>query len=489
MLRIPLLRQGRPYHSLSTVPLADVRTGEPVAEVSQANAGLIARDLAGAAEARRELEALTIGRLIEICRRAAQAFLYDDLPVGDAAQSPADYLRQLAATTGIPEALGRKNAGKIHYMLSEMETVLAGLTRGLDLGVLEAGWGFEGDRCVSYRRETEALGAVLPSNSPGVHSLWIPAAVLKVPLALRPGSQEPWTPYRIAQAWIAAGGPPEAFSFYPSDYDGAAEILLRAGRSMLFGDASTVAPWRGDPRVQIHGPGWSKVIFGADLASEWREHLDLLAESVAANGGRSCINASGVWTPAHGRALAEGLAERLTSIEARPLDDPEAALAAFPSRQAAERLSAHIDAQLRIDGAEDLTAGLRDNGRVAAAGGCWFLLPTVIYCSDPDHPLARAEYLFPFVTVVEVPQDELLRRIGETLVATLLSDDPALRRLALAAHNVERLNLGPIATNRVAWDQPHEGNLFEHLFRQRALQGPGPRQPAADGLESPAGSG
>jgi acyl-CoA reductase-like NAD-dependent aldehyde dehydrogenase len=126
---------------------------------------------------------------------------------------------------------------------------------------------------------------------------------------------------------------------------------------------------------------------------------------------------------------------------------------------------------------------------VAEAGGCSFLLPTVIYCSDPDHPLARAEYLFPFVSVVEVPQAELISRVGETLVATLLSDDPSLRRQALTAHNVERLNLGPIATNRVAWDQPHEGNLFEHLFRQRALQGPGPRPPAAEGLDAPAGSG
>ena len=26
-------------------------------------------------------------------------------------------------------------------------------------------------------------------------------------------------------------------------------------------------------------------------------------------------------------------------------------------------------------------------------------------------------------------------------------------------------------TSRVDWDQPHEGNLFEHLYRQRALQG------------------
>ena len=38
---------------------------------------------------------------------------------------------------------------------------------------------------------------------------------------------------------------------------------------------------------------------------------------------------------------------------------------------------------------------------------------------------------------------------------------------------IERLNLGPIPTSRVSWDQPHEGNLFEHLFKQRAFQAAG----------------
>jgi hypothetical protein len=104
--------------------------------------------------------------------------------------------------------------------------------------------------------------------------------------------------------------------------------------------------------------------------------------------------------------------------------------------------------------------------------GCAFMLPTVIYCEDPDHPLAAAEFLFPFVTVVEVPADRLVRSMGSTLVATALTELPELQHELMTAPNVERLNLGPVATCAVAWDQPHEGNLFEHLYQQRALQAP-----------------
>ena len=33
------------------------------------------------------------------------------------------------------------------------------------------------------------------------------------------------------------------------------------------------------------------------------------------------------------------------------------------------------------------------------------------------------------------------------------------------------LLIGALPTWQVSWDQPHEGNLFEHLYARRALQG------------------
>jgi acyl-CoA reductase-like NAD-dependent aldehyde dehydrogenase len=238
---------------------------------------------------------------------------------------------------------------------------------------------------------------------------------------------------------------------------------------MFFGDAATVKAWEGQGRVQLHGPGWSKVLFGADAAPGWSDHLELLTESVAANGGRSCINASGVWAPSHGREIAEAMAERLAAVEARPLDDPEARLAAFPDPEVARRISEMIDQQLESPGAEDLTARYRD-GRVAEAGGCTFLLPTVVYCEDPEHPLAAAEFIFPFVSVVETPARDLLSRIGPTLIGTVISEDEGFLSEALACRSIDRLNLGAIPTYHIAWDQPHEGNLFDHLYQQRAFQ-------------------
>jgi len=476
---LPLFRGGKPYRSLQVETLKDVRTGEPLAEVSQATPGMISRDMLTVGDRQRVLEAIPTAELLEICERAGKLFVDADLPLGEPLQSPTDYARQLSSTTGMPQSLVLSNMDKITKVLVNMEAMLGGLTRGLDLSVLDRGWGDQGGRRLSYLRQTESLGAVLPNNSPGVHTLWLPAVPLKVPLVLRPGSAEPWTPYRVVQAFLAAGCPPEAFSLYPSGHSGGTQILLRCGRAMIFGDQSTVERWERDTRIQAHGPGWSKILLGADASEAWKDHLDLMVESVLSNGGRSCINASGVWVADHGREVAEALAQRLAPVEARALDDSKAQLAAFSNPEVARRISEMIDAQLETPGAVDLTAELRAGGgpgagpgasRVAEAGGCTFLLPTVIWCEDPNHPLTQAEFGFPFVTVVERPQEEMLSSLELTLVATVLTEDDAFRSQALVCDRIDRLNFGAIPTHHIAWDQPHEGNLFDFLYRQRAFQ-------------------
>lgn len=471
MIHIPILRSGQPYKSLSTVRIPHFQTGEPFVEVSQANTGLIARDFANAERNRKILESLTISELMVICKRAAHLFSGSTLILDENNhQTPEDYIQQTSATTGMPEALCRKNMAKVHLVLDNMETVLHGLTRGLDLTVLDHGYGMQNGHEISYLGLSNVLGAILPNNSPGVHTLWLPSIPLKVPVLLKPGREEPWTPYRIAQAFIQAGCPAETFGFYPTDHSGANEIMQRCDRLMLFGDESTVAKWSKDRRVQVHGPGRSKIILGSDKVADFEKFIELVLTSTLENGGRSCINASSLWVPSHGKEIAMILARRLAKIEALPMTAPDAQLAAFVNPIVAQRTSDMIDNALRIPGAEDLTAKYRHGERLVQNNGCTFLLPTVIWCENPEHPLANTEFLFPFLSVVEMQQEDTLNRIGPTLVVTALTENKRFIDQLLNSQEIDRLNIGPVPTNQVSWYQPHEGNLFEHLYRQRSLQ-------------------
>ena len=445
-------------------------TGEPIAKVSRANAGLIQRDMRKAAGAREALRKIPIDELIHRMKIAGDLYMNATLPIGDGSQTPDDFVKQQSASTGLPEALCRANMKKNQFVLGEMGNILKSLTRGLDLNVLTSGYGEENGVPISYQAQSPVLGLVLPSNSPGVHTLWLPIIPLQIGLVLKPGPQEPWTPYRVAEAFFQAGIPREAISIYPGEAEVGAAVVAACGRSLIFGGTPTVERYKGNPRVQVHGPGFSKILFGDDCVDDWERYLDVMVDSVFLNSGRGCINCSGIWVSRHSREIAAALAGRLAAVEALPPDDPKASLAAFTVPGMAEAISQSIDADLSAPGVTDVTAKYRDGSRVVKKGRAEYLLPTVVHCATPDAAIAAKEYMFPFVTVVECPEAKMLEAIGPTLVCSAITGKPELQRALLDATHVDRLNLGPIPTIRLNWLQPHEGNIVDFLYRPRALQ-------------------
>jgi acyl-CoA reductase-like NAD-dependent aldehyde dehydrogenase len=351
-----------------------------------------------------------------------------------------------------------------------MRNILTSLTRGLDFNVLTRGFGEERGVPISYQAQSPVLGLVLPSNSPGVHTLWLPIIPLQVGLVLKPGPQEPWTPYRMANAFFEAGIPREAISVYPGEGDVGAAVLDSCNRSLVFGGSATVDRYRGNPKVQAHGPGFSKILLGDDQVDNWEKYLDMMVESIAINSGRGCINTSGVWASRHTREIADALAKRLAEIRPLPPDDPNAGLAAFTVPGVADAISQSIDSDLNTSGVSDVTAKYRGGPRIVKKGRADYLLPTVIHSESTEAPVVRKEFMFPFVTVVNCPEERMLEAMGPTLVCSAITGNEQLRRRLTEAVHIDRLNLGPVPTTKLNWLQPHEGNIVEFLYRARAFQ-------------------
>jgi acyl-CoA reductase-like NAD-dependent aldehyde dehydrogenase len=227
MLNIPILRWGAEYTSLEQDQVVDFDNGEVLARVSQANTGLLGRDLRRSQRARDLLTEIPVAELIGMMKKAADYYRDGSVPIGDGEQTPDDFARQQSASTGLPFHMCKGNMAKNHFVLSNMDKILDALTRGLDLSILTRGYGVESRGVmVSYQAQAPVLGLVLPSNSPGVHTLWLPVIPMQIGLVLKPGPQEPWTPYRMAAAFFQAGVPREAISIYPGGGDVGAEVSL-----------------------------------------------------------------------------------------------------------------------------------------------------------------------------------------------------------------------------------------------------------------------
>ena len=470
MIQLPVLRWGEPYTSLDVDEVVHFASGKAIARVCRANGGLIERDMRKAQRARSLLTQIPMDELIVRAGQAGELYMTARLPMGDGTQTPEEFVRAQSASTGLPEHMCRANMKKNAFVLAEMRHILTSLTRGLAFDVLTRGYGEERSIPISFQVQSPVLGLVLPSNSPGVHTLWLPIIPLQVGLVLKPGPQEPWTPYRMAAAFFEAGIPREAIAIYPGEAEVGAAVVGSCGRSLIFGGTATVDRYRGDLRVQVHGPGFSKILLGDDQVDRWETYLDVMVESVLINSGRSCINCSGIWASRHTREIADALASRLAAVGPLPPDDPAAGLAAFTVPGVAEAISRAIDDDLRAPGVTDVTARYREGSRLVNRGRADYLLPTVVHCESSDASIAKKEYMFPFVTVVECPESQMIDRVGPTLVCTAMTCKPDFRRRLVDAVQIDRLNLGPVPTTRINWLQPHEGNIVDFLFRARAFQ-------------------
>ena len=196
--------------------------------------------------------------------------------------------------------------------------------------------------------------------------------------------------------------------------------------------------------------------------------MDVVVSSISDNGGLSCVNASAVIVPKYGREIADALGQRLGPLKPLPVDDPNAVLSGFANPKMGEWINSTLEADLLESGAFDATAPYGDGTRLLEA---------------EEEPICdRQSYIaIPWITHWQIENfsvltqvsskclKEMLRAIGPTLVVTAITKDEIFKRQLLGASSVERLNLGPISTMKISRDQPHEGNMFEFLYKRRSI--------------------
>src|SRR5260221_11161157 len=203
MLHIPISRWGEPYKSMEQDKVVHFITGEALAEVSRSNGALAERGMRQAPPARAALREIPIKDILQMVKKAGELYTEAELPLGSGTQTPDQFVRMQSATTGLPEHMCRFNMTKNKFVLANMDKILDALTRGLELDILSRGYGMESRGVpISYQAQSPVLGMVLPSNSPGVHTLLLPIIPMHVWLVLKTGPPEPSTPYRIVTAFI-----------------------------------------------------------------------------------------------------------------------------------------------------------------------------------------------------------------------------------------------------------------------------------------------
>jgi acyl-CoA reductase-like NAD-dependent aldehyde dehydrogenase len=369
-----------------------------------------------------------------------------------------DYVGLTCRVSGLPLAVARAGARVVADSLATtFDAVWPARPTGATLD-----WFDQPDGGAVWARRGEVLAVHAPGNAPGVHGLWPQALALGYRVAVRPSRREPFTAHRLVTALRRAGFRDEDALFLPTDHATADELVRAADLALVYGGQDVAGRYADDPTVLVNGPGRTKIVITAE--QDWREHLDVIVDSIAGLGGMACVNATAVLYEGDAAPLADAIAERLSELKPLPNVDEKATLPATPVANAhalAEYLARNAVGAEAVLGADQVVADLGD--------GYAALRPAVHLLRRPDVGAINVELPFPCVWVAGWSRQDGLAPLRNSLVITAITGDDSLIDGLLAEPTVTNVYRGPIPTHLAAQHIPHDGYLADFLMRNKGF--------------------
>jgi acyl-CoA reductase-like NAD-dependent aldehyde dehydrogenase len=434
------------YRSRNRELIADA-AGVAVAELTIVPNVYVARAL----NAQRKIRPLSVPQRRAALKQAADTFL-NSVVCGLGFE---DYVQLASRVSGLPIAAARHGAREVGD----------GLTNAFDAVVPArpsgaiADWKDQlSEGGAVWARRGDVFVVLASGNAPGVHALWPQALALGYRVALRPSRREPFTGYRLVHALRQSGFRDEDVLFLPTDYAGADELIGGADLAMVYGGQDVVDRYADDPSVLVNGPGRTKILITDDR--EWRDHLDVIVDSIAHLGGMACVNATAVLCETGAPELARAIAERLSSIVPLPITDDRAVLPVQPLAKAqalADFVRAKAVATTAVLGADQIVADLGD--------GYAALRPAVHLLAGPDTDVLNIELAFPCVWICAWSRDDGIAPLRRSLVVNAITGDEGLVDDLVAEPSIANVYSGDYPTYYTAPGIPHDGFLADFLMR------------------------
>lgn len=451
MTVLDALGPGGEYRTRKRELITDV-SGSPVAEMTVVPALYVARTV----NALRKTRPLPAAEREAALVRAAKMFLSDEI----AGHDFQGYVDMASRVSGLPIAVTRAGARSVAEQVTAAdESVRAAQPRGAerDHRAIRGGGAV-------WARRGEVFAVHTSGNAPGVQGLWPQALALGYRVAVRPSRREPFTGQRLITALRESGFRAEDVCYLPTDYAGADEIIRAADLAMVYGGQDVVDKYALDPSVWVNGPGRAKILVTAD--QDWREHLEVIVESICTFGGTACVNATAVLVEGDAAAVADAIAERLSTLAPLSISDEAAVLPVMSTaaaRSIARFLGFRAAGTTALLGADQVVADLGD--------GTAALRPAVHLLACPDAVRLNTELAFPCVWVSTWSRDDGLEPLRRSLVVTAITEDEQLVSDLVDEPTIPNVYSGRFPSWFSAPHIPHDGFLADFLMRNKGFIG------------------
>ena len=449
MTVIDALGPGGAYRTRKRELVTDVG-GAPIAEMTIVPPLYVARTV----NVQRTVRPLPAEERDAALMRAAKMFLSEEI----AGLEFDRYVELTSRVSGLPIAVTRAGA---HSVAEQVADVGKSVPPARPVGA-QRDWRDIRNGGAVWTRRGEVFGVHASGNAPGVHGLWPQALALGYRVVVRPSRREPFTGQRLITALRESGFRADDVSYLPTDYTGADEIIRAADLAMVYGGQDVVDKYAADPSVRVNGPGRAKILITEDR--DWREHLDLIVESICAFGGTACVNATAVLCEGDASALAAAVAERLRALVAAPIADERAQLPVTSTAAAqsiAQFLRTRAAGTTPLLGADHVVADFGD--------GTAALRPAVHLLAVADPVRLNTELAFPCVWVSPWSRANGIGPLRQSLVVNAMTDDDRLIDELVDDPTISNVYRGPYPTWHSSSQIPHAGFLADFLMRNKGF--------------------
>jgi acyl-CoA reductase-like NAD-dependent aldehyde dehydrogenase len=451
LLALDALGPSGAYHARERQMITDV-AGTPLAELSLVPRLFVTRAMAALHKA----DTLPVDERLAALARAGEAHATGTVD----GMSAADYEFLVSRASGMPISVVRSAAEGIarsaaEAYRSEQYARPVGAVNDWRDPLTRTGRGV-------WTRRGDVFAVHAPGNHPGVHGLWLEALALGYRVAVRPSRRDPFTPHRLISALRTAGFGDDQVVLLPTGYDVADAILRGADLAMAYGGEDVMRKYAAQSTMLPQGPGRSKILLTADVP--WRDHLDVIVDSISREGGRACVNATAVLVEGDATPVAQAIAERLAALPSLPPQDEHAVLPVLPVADA-QKLERYLLAT-----AAGTVPWLGGDGVVDELGdGSAVLRPAVHQLDRPDAEQAGVELSFPCVWVAPWTREAGLEPLKDTLVLTAITQDTRLVDAFVAEPTISNVYVGDHPTYWIEPGVPHDGYLADFLMRSKGV--------------------
>lgn len=454
-MEIPALLLGEAEHSLEKRCLKGINE-IPIANVEHVPGLIIAKTIS---EQRQTYQRFNVDLLIKIIKEAGNILITEDLN----GQSKVDYYHQFVSATGLPVRVAVEGLNVLSKKMQNIDSIIINevpyqSVTGLDNGVFE-----NNGRYLSAAPYGKILGTILPSNHPGVNISWITALALKYSVVLKPGKDDPFTPYRVVSSLLKAGLPPWLISMIPTDHENISKVIQLCDKTVFYGNRESVNFYESN-RIIPRASGNSKIYIDLEQYNKNALIGQMVIQSIIDGGGRRCTNASSIIVKGDATEFAHKLSKQMNFNFLDP-HLPEAVLGCFKQPEQAAKINDFIEERM-VD-AEDVTSKILRNNRLQEQNGYTFLRPTVILCKTANAPLYGQELSFPFVTIVQASND-LDFQLSNSLAVSLFTEDEEIVNQCITNPSISKvIRNAPTFSEEIG--DPHDGFLFPNLYKIKSF--------------------